>query len=80
MGGRNVFLGACYLAVGGVCLLAALFFFVAYDLGGSLLLYAMDVLHQPVHAMLIWLPDTVQRVVQPCWLQPAMGAVWAPTA
>jgi hypothetical protein len=34
VGGRNNFLGACYLAVGGLCLLAALVFFVGYDLGG----------------------------------------------
>lgn len=33
VGGRNNFLGACYIAVGGLCLLAALFFFVGYDLG-----------------------------------------------
>ena len=34
VGGRNNFLGACYLAVGGLCLLAALVFFLGYDLGG----------------------------------------------
>ena len=32
VGGRNVFLGACYLAVGGLCLLTALAFFLGYDL------------------------------------------------
>lgn len=36
MGGRNNFLGACYIAVGGVCLLTALFFFLGYDLGEPL--------------------------------------------
>ncbi|PSC75562.1 ALA-interacting subunit 3 [Micractinium conductrix] len=33
VGGRNVFLGALYLATGGVCLALALFFFFGYDLG-----------------------------------------------
>ncbi|KAL4437762.1 hypothetical protein ABPG77_005674 [Micractinium sp. CCAP 211/92] len=33
VGGKNVFLGALYLATGGVCLLVALFFFAGYDLG-----------------------------------------------
>ncbi len=37
VGGRNIFMGACYITVGGLCLLAALFFFAAYDLGGCLL-------------------------------------------
>ncbi len=36
VGGRNNFLGACYIAVGGVCLLTALFFFLGYDLGEPL--------------------------------------------
>lgn len=34
VGGKNIFLGALYVATGGVCLLIALFFFVSYDLGG----------------------------------------------
>ena len=38
VGGRNNFLGACYIAVGGLCLLAALFFFLGYDLGERSLL------------------------------------------
>lgn len=33
VGGKNIFLGALYVATGGVCLLIALFFFVSYDLG-----------------------------------------------
>ncbi|PRW50939.1 ALA-interacting subunit 3 isoform A [Chlorella sorokiniana] len=33
VGGRNNFLGACYIAVGGLSLLMALFFFLGYDLG-----------------------------------------------
>lgn len=33
VGGRNNFLGACYITVGGLCLLVALFFFLGYDLG-----------------------------------------------
>lgn len=33
VGGKNVFLGALYLATGGVCLLIALFFFAGYNLG-----------------------------------------------
>lgn len=33
VGGRNNFLGACYIATGGACLLAALYFLLAYDLG-----------------------------------------------
>lgn len=34
VGGRNNVLGACYIAVGGLCLIAALFFVVGYDMGG----------------------------------------------
>ena len=34
MGGRNNFLGAAYITVGGLCLLAALAFFLAYNAGG----------------------------------------------
>eukprot|EP00887_Chlorella_sp_A99_P001274 scaffold14.g1274.t1 len=33
VGGKNSFLGAFYLALGGACLAVALFFFLAYDLG-----------------------------------------------
>lgn len=36
VGGRNNFLGACYIAVGGICLLTALFFFLGYDIGERL--------------------------------------------
>lgn len=44
VGGKNVFLGALYLATGGVCLLVALFFFAGYDLGGTLPLPWLDFL------------------------------------
>lgn len=33
VGGKNVFLGACYLATGGLCLLLVLFFIFGYDIG-----------------------------------------------
>lgn len=34
VGGRNNFLGAAYITVGGLCFLTALAFFLAYNAGG----------------------------------------------